>query len=150
MNSKQTLVVIGTAALCGLALAQTPPKAPSTPERLDALEREVHALRARADQVSPSTDVDIAELKRQLAETRTQVDQLIAWTTVQRDGAAELARVLDDSEQKGFTFGINPESRIVLLAGMREFLAAVQKDLPKPLELPAKGSKPARDVKPPR
>lgn len=152
MNSKQTLAVIGTATLCGLALAQAP-KIQSPADRLDALEKEVHALRARVDappSSSSSSSDDVSALKKELAETRGMLNQVITWASVQAEGAAELARVLDDSEQKGFTFGINPDSRVALLTGWRSFAAGLQKDAPKPATTPdAKGKKLGKDVKPP-
>jgi hypothetical protein len=148
MNSKQTLAVFGTAALCGLALAQTPKVLPPA-DRLDALEKEVAALRAKVDAVKPSGSDQEVALKKELADTRVLVNQLITWAAAQANGAAELERVFDDSEQKGFTFGINPDSRIALLAGWRSFTAGLQKDAPKPIEgADAKTKKTGKDVKP--
>ncbi|HTF87484.1 MAG TPA: hypothetical protein VK843_03670 [Planctomycetota bacterium] len=150
MNSKQTLVVFGTAALCGLALAQTPTPTPPPGARLDALEKEVKSLNARLDALPAPMNNDVAALKKELGETRVLVNQLVSWAANQADGAVELARILDDSEQKGFTFGINPDSRVVLLGGWRSYLAGVQKDAPKPVPtVIVKDSKGVKIVSPP-
>ena len=52
---------------------------------------------------------------------------------------------LDDSEKNGFTYGINPDSRHILLKGWRDQLAAMQKDVPKAA---AKPGGPTGDAKP--
>ncbi|MEO6708571.1 MAG: hypothetical protein ABI054_07215 [Planctomycetota bacterium] len=148
MNSKQTLVVFGTAALCGIALAQTPTPQPGA--RLDALEKEVMSLHARLDALPAPMNNEVAALKKELGETRLLVNQLVSWAANQADGAVELALILDESEQKGFTFGINPDSRTVLLGGWRSYLAGVQKDAPKPVvNVIVKDSKVLKVVSPP-
>ncbi len=131
MNMKQSLVVLGTAALCGFALAQTPP-IPTSVDRLDALEKQVAALRTQVVAEHQAARDEIAALRKELAEASALTTQVSTWASNQATGAAELAVVLDDSDQKGFTFGINPESRIALLAGWRAFAAGLQKDAPKP------------------
>ncbi len=113
MDTKKTLVVLGTAALCGFALAQTPKTSPAL-DRLGALEKEVEALR------------------KELTDTRAHADQLVTWAAAQAESGAAMALMLADAEQKGFTFGINPESRVSLLEGWRSFAAGLQKDAPKP------------------
>ena len=132
MNTKQSLVVLGTAALCGLAIAQTP-KAQSAVERIEALEKEVVSLRAHVGSTRPATSEDLERLRKELADTRALANQLANWAIGQAEGAAKLSQVLDESEQKGFTFGINPESRVALLGGWRDFATGLQKDVPKAL-----------------
>ena len=132
MNSKQTLAVFGTAALCGLALAQTPKPTPPA-DRLDTLEKEVKELRGRFEAAAGAANDRCALLEKELNDTRDLVGRLVTWAGGQADGAAALATVLDDSEAKGFTYGINPDSRIVLLGGWRSFLTGMQKDVPKPV-----------------
>lgn len=90
---------------------------------------------------------EIAELQRQLArlqgevnllkqnvatasEAEAEVQQVVAYLRAQAQAAAGLQRVLAESEAKGFTFGINPESREVLLAGFDAFAETLQTDLP--------------------
>jgi hypothetical protein len=148
MNSKKSLVLIGTAALCGLALAQAPSQRPPA-ERLDTLEKEVRELRVRLD--AQTTAVEVQALQKELHEARAQVDVLTKWAASQADSARELALVLDDSQAKGFTYGINPDSRIVLLGGLRGFLAGMQKDAPKappaPVPPAEAGKLPVRDAR---
>lgn len=138
MNSKTTLAVLGTAVLCGLALAQTP-KTPT--ERLEALEKEVAALRAQVGAPPAPGTVDLAAMQKELAETRAMAKQLVVWVNAQAKGAEALSAVLDESEQKGFTYGINPDSRTVLLAGWREFNAGMQTDVPEPPPSPPEPAK---------
>ncbi len=130
MNMKKSFVVLGTAALCGLALAQTP-NTPPTADRLDALEQQVAALRTQAATEQQTAGSELAALRKELAESHEQLLLLSNWAANQARGAEQLAVVLDDSELKGFTFGINPESRISLLAGWRAFASGLQKDAPK-------------------
>jgi len=137
MNSKTTLAVLGTAVLCGFALAQTP-KTPA--ERLDALEKEVAALRAQSG-APAAASTDVVALQKELAEQRALTKQLVLWVNAQAKGAQALSAVLDESEQKGFTYGINPDSRSVLLAGWREFNAGLQTDVPEPPPSPAEAPK---------
>jgi hypothetical protein len=94
---------------------------------------------------------EIAELKRQVARLQADVGalkqavasaeqseeekQLVAYVEAQAKAAGVLRKVLDESEAKGFTYGINPESREVLLAGLHEFAQVLQDNVP--------GAKPA-------
>ncbi|MBL8863294.1 MAG: hypothetical protein JNK02_14960 [Planctomycetes bacterium] len=73
---------------------------------------------------------DVAEAK-QLAEKSAR------YAAEQAKAAAALAAVLDESEKAGFTYGINPESRVVLLRGWRDALAAAQREVP-PVPEPTK------------
>jgi hypothetical protein len=73
---------------------------------------------------------DCATLQKDLAETRTLVEKTARYAAEQARAASAMAEVLDASEKAGFTFGINPESRIVLLQGWRDALAAAQRDVP--------------------
>jgi hypothetical protein len=146
MNLKHSLVVLGCAALCGIAFAQTQ-KPPTATERLDALELEVKTLRQELSSLKLASAEEVAAARKETAETRALANHLAAWAAGQADGAAALALVLDDSEKKGFTFGINPESRVALLAGWRSFAAGLQKDVPKALAV--EEPKPAAAAKAP-
>jgi hypothetical protein len=91
-----------------------------------------------------AVEKDVADLKAQLAanekaagESRALVEKTARYLTEQAQAAARMETTLDESEKAGFTFGINPDSRILLLAGWRESLAAAQKDLPLPPAPPA-------------
>jgi hypothetical protein len=132
MNLKQTLVVLGCAALCGLAFAQNQ-KPPTVAERLDLLEKQVLDLRAELAATKQTANQQVAAALKETAETRALANALATWAGGQAEGAAALALVLDDSEAKGFTFGINPDSRIALLAGWRSFASGMRKDVPHPL-----------------
>jgi len=55
--------------------------------------------------------------------------------------AKVLQDALAESLEKGFTYGINPESRVVLLAGFQQFVSALQAEVP--------GQAPAAPVEPP-
>lgn len=132
MNRKQMLVVLGSAVLCGFAFAQGQ-KPPSVAERLDALEQQVADLKKELATVKLADAESLATAKKQAAEARALANALATWAGAQAQGAEALARVLDDSEAKGFTFGINPDSRVVLLAGWREFATGLRTDVPKAL-----------------
>lgn len=68
---------------------------------------------------TPQADPAVEELKAQVAELEGRVDFLEAFAKNQAAAGAELATALSTSEAKGFTAGINPESREVLLSGLR-------------------------------
>jgi hypothetical protein len=77
---------------------------------------------------------DVGALKQALAsaEESEQEKQLVAYVEAQAKAAGVLRKVLDDSEAKGFTYGINPQSREVLLAGLHEFAQVLQDKVPGP------------------
>jgi len=55
---------------------------------------------------------------------------VLKYLDAQSKAARGMARTLDESEKAGFTYGMNPESRHVLLKGWRAQLSALQKDVP--------------------
>lgn len=117
-------VLCAASLLLGLATAQSP----AAPEQdVATLRAEVAALRAEVDKLKST---DTSELEKQLEETRALVDQLAAWSRTQAAGADALTKTLTESQEKGFTFGINPESREVLLAGFRSFASGLQEGVP--------------------
>lgn len=90
-------------------------------------------------QGSNDGDMRIAELEASLAEMRIELDetnqlmqQTVEYLKAQAASAKKQLDVLDRSEEAGFTFGINPVSREVLLSGWRAELHARQKGLPAP------------------
>ncbi len=96
---------------------------------------------AGAGPMQGSNDVDsrIAELEANLAEMRIELDesnqlvqQTVEYLKAQASSAKKQLDVLDRSEEAGFTFGINPLSREVLLSGWRAELNARQQGLPAP------------------
>src|SRR5215203_5976368 len=104
------------AALSGLAFSQDPVPAETTEKRIERLEKELVATRERTEALFAT-----------LTQTREQVDGLLKYIATQADASKNLARALDESELAGFTYGINPDSRKILLAGWREQLATMQK-----------------------
>jgi hypothetical protein len=99
-------------ALCfGLGLAQSPPQA-------DPLEPRVQALEA-----------EVAALKQDFAAQAARVAQTTGYLAAQKHRAAALLKTLDQSEQEGFTAGINYRSREVLLAGLRSWARGQGLDL---------------------
>ncbi len=137
MKSVISFVLCG-AALSSLALEQNPP-APAADHKTEILEKDIVATRARVE-----------ELSAQLADTRADLDAVLKYVAQQSASAKNMAKTLDESEQAGFTFGINPDSRHILLHGWRESLAAAQKDVPAAKPASAKPSvKSAGDAKPP-
>ena len=110
------LFVVGAAVV---ALTIAPVNGQGVDPKKDAITQELEALRLQND-----------ALGAQLAQTKTQIEQVLKYLETQAESAKAMSVVLDDSEQKGFTYGINPDSRIALLAGWRAQLEAMQKDVP--------------------
>jgi len=120
MKSHLNLVLLCAAAVSGLAFARSAPEQGSTADhKIEILEKDIVATRARAEAIAS-----------ELAETRATLDATLKYLAEQSASAKKMAQTLDDSEQAGFTFGINPDSRHILLKGWREALASAQKDVP--------------------
>lgn len=83
------------------------------------LEAEVQALSA-----------EVAELTSRLEEAERRVDQAVEYLERSQKAAAEMTKTLAASEEAGFTFGINPKSRELLLEGWRKQLSELQKGVP--------------------
>lgn len=94
-------------------------------ERVEKLEKALAATVDRTDALSA-----------ELAATTALLDQTVRYVQAQAHGAAALARTLDQSEQEGFTYGINPRSRELLLSGWRGSLRTARTGVPglKPAE----------------
>lgn len=118
MKSPLTAVVLAAAVLSSLAFARPAQKA-TLEERVNALEVQL-AERATADLTAAT---EVAELKELVQAT-------VAYLEAQASAAAEMERTLAASEKAGFTYGINPESREILLSGWRERLATMQTNVP--------------------
>jgi len=99
--------LVGLGLIVALATAQSP--APARPDTA----AELALLRERVD--------TLERLNRQQALTITQTTRYLE---AQSKAAAALQEALARSEKEGFTFGINPRSREILLAGWRESLAS--------------------------
>jgi len=117
MSTTTTLSVLATACL-GLATFQGG-AANDAEARIDALAKNVAAL----ERVVEAQQKDAADAKL-LAEKGAK------YAAEQAKAASAMLATLDASEKAGFTFGINPESRVLLLTGWRAALDAAQRDVP--------------------
>ena len=129
MKIHPSIPVLAAIALawCGLTFAQAQQQSPT--ERLAALEKQVQALQKQ-----------VADLQLQLGggakgmdvkEMTKLVEGLVAYVEAQAKGAGQLVDALAVSKEKGFTAGINPDSRTVMLDGMNKFLGGMQRGVPK-------------------
>jgi cell division protein FtsB len=143
-RSLGSLAFVVGALACGLAFSQNPAVQDPAGQRIDKLEKDLAASRLRVEALS----TEVGDLKK-------QVTAAVKYLEAQSKQAAAMSGVLDESEKAGFTYGLNPDSRHILLKGWRDQLATAQKDVP---ELPATPEatpvKPARapakaDAKPP-
>jgi uncharacterized coiled-coil protein SlyX len=119
MKRHITAILVGAAALAGLAFSGSPTPQQTLEERVQALETQVADQRAQTER-----------LASELAETHDLVERTVRYLQDQAKSASKMSGTLDASEQAGFTYGINPESRTLLLAGWRDQLAELQKGLP--------------------
>ena len=88
-------------------------------KRMDLLESDLISTRKRCE-----------GLAGELSETKATLAKVVRYLDAQAAGAAALHEALAASEAAGFTAGINPNSREILLAGWREQLSTQQKDVP--------------------
>lgn len=136
MNKTAMMVVCASLAVVTSFTSADAPPPETLDKRVEALEKELLALRHRCDESS-----------REAAQARSFVDTTAKYLIAQSESAQALGLALDESEKAGFTFGINPESRKILLSGLRDHVAALQKDLPKIPE-PAKPTAPPARLPP--
>lgn len=73
---------------------------------------------------------EVQDLRGMVENSERVTRETIAYLEGISKTSAELSRTLDSAEQKGFTAGINPSSREVLLSGWRAQLAKLQKNVP--------------------
>ena len=105
-------------------------------ERLEKLEAQVADLKAQvaklegakpvAAKPQPVAKPDSAPVK----ELGQQMEAVIGYLAAVAQSAQRLEQALMESEQKGFTYGINPDSRTVLLAGFNQLTTTLQTDVP--------------------
>ena len=119
MKHSLSLALFALAALvCGSTFAQAPrTQDPS----VAALKRDLVALQ-----------VEVAQLKEQVGTVEGDVtlQDVVDYLQAQAKSARYLQDKLADSEDKGFTWGINPDSRIVMLEGFNDFVNTLQTDVP--------------------
>lgn len=140
MKFQSTLAFAVAAFALGAAFA-----APSTPlaaqpaqdtplERLEAVEKRLADLEnqfAALKGVKPvATDKDKPADAQGIEAVDKQLQSVLAYLGAQAEAAKRLDEVLKDADAKGFTFGINPDSRIVMLHGFADFTTTLQTDVP--------------------
>ena len=86
---------------------------------------QVGSLAARVE----AQEVTIAKLEAGHTALQTQVEALTTAIAAQSSQADALLGVLSQSEELGFTAGLNPKSREVLLAGFRTYLDGAKDSL---------------------
>ena len=152
------VLVVCALVLSGFASSQNPPPAPAPGEGPVPAEDPAPAPAPVRDPAAGADEAKLARLERdlvesrartealaaELVETKTRLANVVRYLEQQAASAQALATTLDASEAAGFTFGINPESRHILLRGWREQLGAVQKDLPAPVVAPPVAKKRGR------
>ncbi len=82
-------------------------------------------------------ETKVAELQKTVeaqakdcSDAKTLAEKVAKYAETQAKAAASMTETLDAAEKAGFTFGINPDSRVVLLRGWREALSAAQTNVP--------------------
>jgi len=140
MKFQSTLAFAVAAFALGAAFAA--PSAPlaaqpvqGTPlERLEAAEKRLADLEnqiAALKGVKPvATDKDKPADTQGVEAIDKQLQSVLAYLGAQAEAAKRLDAALKDSDAKGFSFGINPDSRIVMLHGFAEFTTTLQTDVP--------------------
>ena len=140
MKFQSTLAFAVAAFALGAAFAA--PSAPlaaqpvqGTPlERLEAAEKRLADLEnqiAALKGAKPvATDKDKPADTQGVEAIDKQLQSVLAYLGAQAEAAKRLDAVLKDSDAKGFTFGINPDSRIVMLHGFADFTTTLQTDVP--------------------
>jgi hypothetical protein len=118
MKHSLSLALFALAAIvCGSTFAQAPKGQDS---ELALLKRDVARLQA-----------EVSQLKEQSAGgEEADLKEIVAYLQSQAKGAAHLQKMLAESEDKGFTYGINPDSRVAMLEGFNHFVNALQTDVP--------------------
>lgn len=105
---------------------------------------------ARGGHQQPQVDLEArvaaleAELQRAAAralELEERAERLERYVASLARSSESLAAALQAAEEAGFTAGINPRSRELLLAGWRAHLATQRAGLPKPPEPVRPGSR---------
>jgi hypothetical protein len=121
---------LGLSVACLALAAAVFSLAPAAPVRSD-LQKDVERLQAEVAELKRANNaVDVLALKRELNAATQKLADTQGYLAAQADAAAALVTALADAEKKGFTFGINPESRVALLQGFRAYCEELQKDVP--------------------
>ncbi|MBI1381877.1 MAG: hypothetical protein GC161_12410 [Planctomycetaceae bacterium] len=113
-------LLLGTALLAGGAWSEERAQNADLETRVADLERRL----SESDKLAK-------HLADEQATLRATDKAMLAYLERQAQAAEAMQAVLDSSEKQGFTAGINPNSRITLLAGLRSLFDSVSSDLPK-------------------
>ena len=105
-------------------------------ERIATLEREVAELKLEVQNLRQGGGD--SELAKQLTAQKADLQKLIEWARAQGQAATALQTALEDARTKGFTAGINPDSREVLLTGFEQLTGSLKAD---PLPVDTKSAK---------
>lgn len=100
---------------------------------LQASQTEARDLAARVQILEEQlleVELQLGIVAADAAQQRVLVDETVAYIGRQAMQAESMVDVLQVSEDEGFTAGINPRSREVLLAGFRSLLAEAQAHVP--------------------
>ena len=73
---------------------------------------------------------DLAKTQARLEETQALLQETVAWVHARAKGSKALLGQLDASEEAGFTAGINFQSRVIFLAGLRSWFGGQDQGLP--------------------
>jgi len=84
-----------------------------------------------------------AELEARIVELEQRVLSVENYLQAQAAATNALSSSLSQSEEAGFTYGINPESRKILLTAWRAQIAAAQKSVPGAPAEPAPATAPS-------
>jgi len=128
MNSPVCVIAVAGALACGLSIAR--PTAARTDElsqldgRVAELEKELTALKSEVASLRKAPAADGGK-----DAVKADLDEVVRWVQAQGVAAQALQKALDDSRAKGFTAGINPQSRDLLLAGLGESAKAASAPL---------------------
>lgn len=95
-------------------------------KRLTELETQLAGLKSAKPGAVEKGPVD----DKALADVDKQLQSVMAYLSAQSEAAKRLDEQLKVSAEQGFTFGINPDSRVTMLAGFGEFTTTLQKDVP--------------------
>jgi len=140
-RSLGSLAFVVGALACGLAFSQNPAVQDPAGQRIDKLEKDLAASRLRVEALS----TEVGDLKK-------QVTAAVKYLEAQSKQAAAMSGVLDESEKAGFTYGLNPDSRHILLKGWRTSSRPRRRTCPSCRRRPRRrrSSRPARRRRPTR
>ncbi|MCE9593958.1 MAG: hypothetical protein K8S98_07190 [Planctomycetes bacterium] len=121
---------LGLSVACLALVAAAFSLAPTRPQQND-LQKEFDRLRIEVAELKrKSAGGDVESLRAELKDANQKLTETVGYLAAQADAAAALLDAVKDAEKKGFTFGINPDSRVVLLQGFQSFCEGLQKNVP--------------------